>query len=149
MQLARYNSASRNVIRDFYDFQSAKIPAPLATDLVPILKELVQIPERVYMVIDALDECEQKDEMLNLFEAILGWNVKLLHLFVASRPDRNISDVFETSNCEKILIQEARVDQDIRDYVRKRLTSDRTFKRRPQEFRDEIEAAIVNKADGM
>jgi ankyrin repeat domain-containing protein 50 len=149
MQLAGYNSASRNIIRDFYDSQSAKIPVPQTVDLVPILEKLVQIPERVYIVIDALDECQQKDEMLDLFEAILGWKENLLHLFVASRPNREISDVFGTENCEKILVQEHRVDQDIRNYVRKRLTSDRTFKKRPKEFREEIEAAVVSKADGM
>ena len=46
--------------------------------------------EATFIVIDALDECIDRSELLNGVESIMGWENIDLHLLVTSRREQNI-----------------------------------------------------------
>src|ERR1700749_1529748 len=46
----------------------------------------------VYIIIDSLDECVERGELLNWLMKITSWRVGKVHLAVTSRPERDIED---------------------------------------------------------
>ena len=107
----------------------------------------------VYIILDALDECEDRGKLLEDIETITGWELENLHILVTSRGEKDIEDSLDSlvDGTKKICIQSALVNDDIRIYVHKRLQTDQKLKRwqdRP-EVQQEIETILVRKADGM
>ena len=45
---------------------------PKFTDLEEALKDLISRLERTYIIVDALDECEERDSILKLLQRIHG-----------------------------------------------------------------------------
>ena len=107
----------------------------------------------VYVVIDALDECDDKEARLHTIETLAEWSDTPLHLLITSRKERDIVDSLRMlcNNESYISVQSAVVNEDIRTYVHGRLQSDRRFTRwrsKPA-VQSEIADDLVEKADGM
>lgn len=114
------------------------------------LKEILHSGPDTFLVIDALDECTQREELLDLIEEICSWKLLSLKILTTSRSERDIEDVLSTlSTC--ICIESAEIDSDIRLYVDKRLNSDHKLKKWSSNaaLTKEIRMALVNGADGM
>lgn len=123
---------------------------PSLDALQKCLKEILQGDGDTFLIIDALDECTQREELLDLIEEICSWKQPNLKILITSRNERDIEDVLSTlSTC--ICIQSAGIDSDIRLYVDKRLNSDPKLKKWSNNaaLTDEIRTALVNGADGM
>ena len=106
-----------------------------------------------YVILDALDECLDIQQLLESVEEIQRWRLPQLHMLLTSRQLSGIQEVLEqwTSSQNRILIQSALVDADILIYVHERLQNDRELKRwrnKPQ-VQEEIKATMMEKADGM
>lgn len=126
---------------------------PVVDNLMTVLKQIIQEFDETFVVLDALDECKDRQKLLEFIERINEWKFGRLHILVTSR---RISDIEESlgpliHEQGKICIQSALVNNDIRTYIHERLRTDRKLKRwqkRP-EIQQEIETALMNKADGM
>jgi hypothetical protein len=107
----------------------------------------------VYVVLDALDECTQRQELMDMLETVAGWQLNNLHLLMTSRKERDIESSLESYVQEKdtICLQEDVVDSDIRRYVRQRLSDDKTLTKWSKDatVRQEIEVALMHGARGM
>jgi hypothetical protein len=113
---------------------------------------LLQLPQS-YLVLDALDECSERVELMQVIERIIGWKHERLHLLVTSRKEREIEISLECIvDVQNIIsIQREVVDNDIYIYVRQRLADDirlRKWKNNPS-VRDEIEKTLMTGAHGM
>jgi Cdc6-like AAA superfamily ATPase len=117
------------------------------------LRETVQEFPHVYLVLDALDECVSKGELMNILTTMAEWRIKTLHMLVTSRKERNIERSLEKLVEEKFIIclQSQIVDKDIRLYVRERLCTDKDLQKwsTNRELQDEIENTLLNGAHGM
>jgi hypothetical protein len=107
----------------------------------------------VYFVIDALDECTQRSELMSLLEAVNGWQLQNLHVLMTSRKERDIENSLEdyVNKENTICLQSDIVDRDIQRYVRQRLSNDKSlakWKKNPV-IRQEVEAALMHGARGM
>ncbi|OCK92748.1 uncharacterized protein K441DRAFT_678587 [Cenococcum geophilum 1.58] len=112
----------------------------------------------VWIVLDALDECRTRKGLPA--EGLLLWTKELLnseqrnvHLLVTSRQEQDItSGVTELAYIDDIVpIESDLITDDIRAYVRTRVSEDEGFKRwraRP-DVQEEIETQLIEKADGM
>jgi hypothetical protein len=111
-----------------------------------------QFPE-TYIVLDALDECTDRPELMNILESIAGWQLDELHLLVTSRKERDIESslecLIEDSNI--ICLQSKFVDEDIRSYVHQRLAVDKNLKKwqKDSDIVYEIETALMEGSQGM
>ena len=107
----------------------------------------------VYIILDALDECEDRGKLLEDIETITGWELENLHILVTSRREKDIEESLDplVDGTKKICIQSALVNDDIRTYVHKRLRTDQKLKRwqNRSEVQQEIETVLMSKADGM
>jgi hypothetical protein len=148
--------------------QSIKIPAGLDTlfsscengqqqlsvhALLDVTQQMIQEFPKVYVVLDALDECDQRAELIDMLEEIAGWQLQNLHLLVTSRRERDIESSLEgfVDLQNRICLQSELVDRDIQRYVQQRLSDDKSLRKWDKDaaIKQEIEAALMKGARGM
>jgi hypothetical protein len=148
--------------------QSIKIPAsldavfsscdsgqrqPSNRALMDALQSMMQDLPQIYIVLDALDECAQRVELMEMVETTVKWNVPNLHLLVTSRRERDIENSLK--GCvdlqNSICLQSEEVDKDIQHYVRQRLSDDKALSKWSRDIvlRQEIETALMEGSKGM
>ena len=107
----------------------------------------------IYIILDALDECEDRHELLPNLEQIVSWEDVNLHVLVTSRREIDIDEALTpfSSSRNRINIHNTLVNADIRTYVHDRLQVDRKLKRWQKDLNTqrEIEDTLMRKADGM
>ena len=121
--------------------------------LLMVLKEIIEVSDKTYVIVDALDECSTSYELQEHIEEIQRWGLPQLHMLLTSQRLMDIEEIIEplTDTEDRICIQSALVDADIRTYVHKRLQNDKKFKRwrsKPH-VQDEIKMQLMMKADGI
>ena len=104
------------------------------------------------VILDALDECSERQELLDNVGEIYGWDIPL-HILLTSRRLTDIEERIEpmTDPRNRLCIQSALVDAEILTYVHHRLQNDRQMKRwrtKPL-VQEEIKTTLMKKADGM
>jgi hypothetical protein len=148
--------------------QSIKIPASLDAlfsscesgqqqpsnhALMDALQSMIQDLPQSYIVLDALDECTQRAELMEMIETMVGWKVPNLHLLVTSRREHNIVSSLEgfVDPQNRICLQSEVVDKDIQRYVRQRLSDDKRLRiwEKDASMMGQIETVLMSGAKGM
>ncbi|KAI1085934.1 ankyrin repeat-containing domain protein [Rostrohypoxylon terebratum] len=117
---------------------------------------MVQQTDGVWIVLDALDECniqnEHRAELLRWIQNLRGLQMNI-HLLVTSRPEQDIKATIESfSRSQDIIpIQSDLIEEDIRKYIHARVREHLGLKRwqSRSDVQTEIEVALIEKADGM
>ncbi|KAJ5933712.1 hypothetical protein N7454_006041 [Penicillium verhagenii] len=115
--------------------------------------QMMKHVERIQIILDALDECETRGDLLSWIGDLLNSDHAGLHLLATSRKEEEIeSELTRWLDPNNIIsIQQHTVNQDIRMHVREKLRNDRGFLRwhlKPDVL-DEVETELMRKADGM
>jgi ankyrin repeat domain-containing protein 50 len=125
---------------------------PLNTALKSLQEIILEFPQ-TYIVLDALDECSNREELMEIIRSIQSWKIERLHVLVTSRKERDIENSFQSfvDGEHTICLQNKLVDPDIQTYIQQRLLKDKKLEkwRKDDKIRDEIEAALMNGAHGM
>ncbi|KAG6358423.1 hypothetical protein INS49_014307 [Diaporthe citri] len=121
-------------------------------------QSMIQDTGEIWIVLDALDECQNRNEysdlsLLEWFEFLQGEQGNV-HLLVTSRPEQDIEsaiDRYRGSIKHSISIQSDLVKGDIKAYIRARLIGNSELRRWRSNIpvQNEIEAVLIEKADGM
>lgn len=131
--------------------RSQPIP-PSHDSLRTVLNQLLGYFQEVYVVLDALDECTERHDLITALEEIVAWQKSELHLVTTSRRELELEECMNTltKEADRIGIQGMPVEADINSYVRGRLCTDRRLKRwnRP-ELEEEIAVTLTSKSHGM
>jgi hypothetical protein len=126
---------------------------PTLNALLEVIPQVIHQFKHVYIVLDALDECTQRLELLHLLKLIDGWQLSNMHLLVASRKERDIEDSLRDYVREEDVVDLQRdvVDKDILHYVQQRLSDDKGLAKwnKDATIRQEIEDALMRGARGM
>jgi hypothetical protein len=105
------------------------------------------------VVLDTLDECQTRKELLSWIKEFVTSSCKDIHLIITSRREEDIeSSLIRWMRVEKFVsIQRVTVNEDILAYVRKRVQTDKGLRRwqSRQEVQKEIETKLMEKVDGM
>ena len=103
--------------------------------------------DSAYIILDALDECSQRDKVLDWVETvILHKNENLrLHLITTSRPEKEINDKLNSYQC--IDLVKASENHDIEVYLDHQLQTG--WQKWPAEIQTEIKLTLRKQADGM
>ncbi|CAN9361213.1 unnamed protein product [Alternaria alternata] len=121
--------------------------------LLQVTREAAQEFTHVYVVLDALDECTQRSELMDMLETVGGWQLSNLHLLMTSRKERDIESSLEgyVKEDDTVCLQRHVVDQDIQRYVQHRLLVDKGLAKwnKDAAIRQEIETAMMRGAHGM
>ena len=127
---------------------------PTITFLAETLRNVLQEFTDAYIVVDALDECperdEEREELLRIINRIQSWSLRNLHLLATSRQEFDIEEAMTPLlTSPAICIQNAQVDADIKTYVRDQLATDTKLKKWPADLKAEIEETLLTGANGM
>jgi len=131
---------------------------PTHESLCQVLSQMIGSSEGVYIVLDALDECQTRtgshtEGFFAWIKDLLGSRQKNVHLIATSRPEQDIqSTLTELIDEEhRIPIQSDLTRDDINAYIRTRVREGDGLKRwrKQQDVQEEIEAALMQKANGM
>lgn len=126
---------------------------PLVDALLEVTRKVVQEFPQVYIVLDALDECTHRVELMGMLETIAGWQLENLHLLATSRKERDIESSIEgfVDDQSRICLQSELVDEDIKRYVQQRLSDDKNLVKWTKDavIKQEIENALMTGARGM
>jgi hypothetical protein len=116
------------------------------------MKVLRDIPAgflHVYIVIDALDECAEHDNLFLFIEEITDWELDNLHILATSRPDQIMKESIASRTSYTVNIQSAVVDVDIQIHICERLQNDVWLHKWPLKVKQEIEMSLMGGAEGM
>ena len=121
-----------------------------------VLKTLHQMAaafDKTFIVLDALDECNGRLELLKNIKELISWDDTNLRVLVTSRKEKDIEDSILplTKKEARVCIQSALVDADICAYVHDQLQINRKLHRwqgKPK-VQMEIESTLTEKANGM
>jgi hypothetical protein len=121
--------------------------------LLEVILQVMQQFTHVYIVLDALDECTQRPELMDMLETVAGWQPNNMHLLMTSRKERDIESSLESYVKEEdaFCLQRDVVDKDIQRYVQQRLSDDKSLAKwnKDAAVRQEIEGALIRGARGM
>lgn len=156
-QLYRRESVQRHLHSLYSSCEDGK-RQPSVDSLCKTFQDMIQQVGEVWIVLDALDECQIRKEypvggLLPWIEHLLGSQQTNVHLLVTSRPEQDIKSAIGNWAREQdiVPIQSGLVAEDIRAYVHTRVRKHQGLSRwqsRPEE-QGEIEAALTEKANGM
>ncbi|KAL8967981.1 MAG: hypothetical protein Q9183_002675 [Haloplaca sp. 2 TL-2023] len=152
-QMCTQLGGSPNEVRALYSACGDGKRQPERERLLVVLHQLLARSAGAYLVIDALDECQDRHDLLKVIQEVASWADVQLHLLFSSRRETEIEDSMKSLQREvyKEHIDSDAIDADIQRYVQHRLQSDPALKRwqGDHETQYEIEAALTDKANGM
>ena len=135
-------------LAELYERYNSKGMRPSVHELTSLLRAAVKAFTKTLVVIDALDECPEKDGVREILISELLSLQPQVQLLVTSRTIPMIERQLE--NARRIDIQAS--DEDIKTYISERIRSSGKMKgyfEKDPDLRDKITQTIVSKAGGM
>ena len=135
-----------NPVRRLYDVHKRRETTPSKEELISTLSEVLEDSPHIFVVIDALDECNAEDrrEILEiLFDLQLRHDLRLL---CTSRDVVEVTELFY-EDVPRATIRAT--DTDVREYLEPRLISLGRFVRGDTELQRLVMNKITSSADGM
>ncbi|KAG8782204.1 hypothetical protein FRC15_007339 [Serendipita sp. 397] len=132
-----------------------KSTTPSLSQLTSTLIGIMNYGPKYFIAIDALDECkeeEEEHERESFFEAlqeIISSTTGRYSVFIASRPEIDISRNLTELGALNFNIQRNLVDADIRSHVRACLEKEIRFKKWPIPVKAQVEDKLTAGANGM
>lgn len=154
----------RSLIRQIWDRCHGSIPVALVNlyeqfdkggrqppiqSLQAVLLAILHGFDQVFIIIDALDECQSRVELLLWLRDIANWKGGKLHLAVTGRPERDVIDVIKSLDRREVRVDADTENVDIQMYLDHQLQNETKLSRWPEDVRALIKAALTKGADGM
>jgi hypothetical protein len=146
-QLAESQSSLPESVKDLYDRHKTKRTPPSFREISDTLQAVTALYSRVFIVVDALDECQVSDSCRPKFlSEIFSLQTKCVLNFFAT--SRFIPEIIEKFN--KSLQLEIRAsDQDMQRYIHNHISQLPRCVLDSSELQEEIKAGILKAANGM
>lgn len=146
-QLSQERPSLPESVKALHDQHRNKRTRPSIDELSRALQSVAAMCSRVFIIIDALDECQESDGCRARFlSEIFTLQAKTkANLFATSRHISNIEKKFEGST----LLDVRASEEDVRRYLDDAVLRLPGFVTRSLELQEEIKAAIVKAVDGM
>jgi hypothetical protein len=117
--------------------------------LIVVLNEVAENFRELYIVIDALDECDQSEEVLQWIQKLVENKDGRLHLLISSRPDHHFQTDLKPSTTSVLALDESTFETDIQLYIRERLNNDPRMKKWPSSIHKDVEQSLIANAGGL
>ncbi|KKP07655.1 hypothetical protein THAR02_00191 [Trichoderma harzianum] len=144
-QLVRGQSPVPASVKDVYDHHKGKGTRPSSDKILRVLKSVIRVSyKRVFIIIDALDECQASDNCrMRFIEGLLGLQQCGASIFATSRSIPEVMDKFDDSTRLEIRAS----DDDICRYVGAQISQGESTTLRNMQA--EASTGIMKAADGM
>lgn len=149
LQLSARQSDNSKALERLYVQKEKGEQQPNVDQLVITLRDILETPVETYIILDALDECVDRQELLKLVQDLHGWKIGSLHVLVTSRKERDIETALNLLCTGQISVHDAQDNRDIELYIDERLKTDPKLRMWPLKTREEINEKLKNDAHGM
>jgi hypothetical protein len=122
---------------------------PRVTELLNAIQVIAGGFRQTFIIVDALDECTEIEEFVDILTEMTSWNPIVVKVLITGRRERDIELALQPLSPRSICMQLAKVNADIRTYIAYRITKEPRLKRWPDYARKEIEAFLIDGANGM
>jgi methionine synthase II (cobalamin-independent) len=142
----RHGGATEN-LADLYK-RCGEVQQPSDEQLQNVLRDILDRFSQAYIIIDALDECTDREKTLNWVNKLISdTNRKAanLHIVVTSRPERDIHEVFAALDPHAVDVGEANT-KDIAEYLKLQVES--KFTKYDENTRAKIMSELKDHAEG-
>ncbi|KAH9478134.1 hypothetical protein JR316_0008587 [Psilocybe cubensis] len=151
----------RSMIHQLCDFRHGGIPQdlvnlytkcgssqPLDEQLEETLQRILEGFDDVFMAIDALDECSDRQRTLNWIQKLLTkfHGQTNIHLIITSRRETDISNIFHNFRGDHIDLVNSE-NKDIEQYITQKMKSD-NLRKFDEQHQFEIKQKLLSCADG-
>lgn len=145
-QLAVSQSSLPRAVQELYDRHHTKETRPSVGELIGTLQSVTAMHSRVFIMIDALDECQSSDYRRSRFvsEMFILQAKTRMNLFATSRFIKEIEEMFQ--NVPKVEIRAS--DEDIRRYLSDNMPQLPGFVR-DFNLQEQITTAVLQAVQGM
>lgn len=149
VQLSAQSSTVPDALNALYSKHHDGQQQPSNDAFVETLQHICMEFQEIFIVLDALDECKDREELLRLISEIYEWKTNKLHVLATSRREKDITEALEALITEQISIQDEVDNADIHTHICERLQNDPKLNKWSAEIKTEIETRLMNDADGM
>ncbi|KAL8773553.1 MAG: hypothetical protein Q9209_001658 [Squamulea sp. 1 TL-2023] len=156
LQLSMQHTSNGRVLESLYHSCNKGQGQPTNNELLDTFKNMLEPFNVIYVVLDALDECKTRADLLAVIREITCWCIDGLHLLFTSRREGRLGDNLGLLVHDDgiIDIQSSLVEDDIRALIRSRLSSDDSHRGMRRwcnrgDVKDMIESRLMEKADGL
>jgi Cdc6-like AAA superfamily ATPase len=147
-QLAQGQSSLPDSLRALYDRHNDKRTRPLLEEISTALQSVVALYLRVFIIVDALDECQVSDGRQNKRFLLGLFNLQTRHgtnILATSRFIPEIADWFK--GCVSLEIRAS--SEDVERYLEGHLEQLPSFVQQNGQLQEEIKTGISEAVDGM
>lgn len=151
-QLCQKKHVLPKEVKELYHQYSRQDQFPSQAKIQAHLVEVAESFERVYIVIDALDECPDPDMVFSLIAALAQCVSAKIKIFVTSRREQFILHSFRKLHSPTLEIEAKKVDKDIMVFVDAEIdhrSKDYEYGTIDQVLKAQIREALVAQANGM
>ncbi|KAJ5091889.1 hypothetical protein NUU61_006759 [Penicillium alfredii] len=157
LQLSGQHGDCETDLKDLHDLYRNSTPP--VDELISCLRRMIERFDQVYLLADGLDECPRssseegvrygpQEEVLETLNTIREWGLSSLHLLVTSRDESEIRAALDPSGEEDVVMKNAEIDRDIKNYVSAELNNDKKLQRWFK-YHDDIKQALAERARGV
>jgi hypothetical protein len=136
-------------LSSLYETCQSTNTSPTMKSLHRTLLAILNDFQHVYVMIDALDECRERERLLGWIVETISCSGDKLHLLVTSRSERNIAQHLHSPKIVEVVVERDAVDYDIRLYIDSKLREDEALGRWGAGACSKIKSALVQGAKGM
>jgi hypothetical protein len=103
----------------------------------------------VFIILDALDECTERKDLLKWIKEMTSWRKGKLHLLATSRPEEDIAKHLRLLDLDHVDIKQDLITGDVKRYVDYILDDEDAFDRWNDEIKAKIKSQLLDSAGGM
>jgi hypothetical protein len=152
-QLVWKQAGVPQVVSDFYHQYSGDARQPSLKKYISIFLQLAQSFQRIYIIIDALDECKEDERQLVLeYCQTLLTSSTCFRVYITSRREDDIERAFMRLNVPKVQIEARNTKADIQAYVVgqvRSLIANQTLRLKDLNLQQTIINVLIDQAEGM
>jgi hypothetical protein len=122
---------------------------PSVESLQSVLLTVLESFDDAYIVLDALDECAKRNDVLKWIEEMTSWRKGKLHLLATSRPEEDIANRLRLLSPVNVYLEQDLITCDVKRYIDCILDDDVAFDRWNSQIKANIKSKLLERAGGM
>lgn len=149
-QLAAADVGAAQTLQTLFRSCSDGRDQPTRIQLLRACVEAASLFEQLFLIIDALDECQQSEylEVGEVLDALLQ-RVRHARIIAFSQPNKEIHEIMRASSQQQLPVGGLNVDKDIELFVHDRLENSRALRLFPPELLRRVEDKLIKAPGGM
>jgi hypothetical protein len=122
---------------------------PSVESLRVTLLHILEAFDDVYIILDALDECAKRNDVLKWIKEMTSWRKGKLHLLATSRLEEDIAKHLRLLDPDHVYIKQDMITHDVKIYIDRILDGEDAFDRWNDEIKENIKSKLLESAGGM